>query len=151
MIIQNKLSNDLETCRKLITLFHPKCPYIDDKQLSNMCRNGNYHWVEIVGNVKDYGKIDLIISNKDDTSNLIGGGHTIKGFEKRQHQLQFSIWRSTLDVNYVSSNYSVFDHTINEFTDNESYILRPKYTSILKESEYETMTSTEWMDEYYSN
>lgn len=131
----------MDTCRKLLKLFHPECPDVTDDKLSKMCSNGAYDWVDIRGDVKGYGRVGLVIDNGWDTTYMYGTGWSLSDFELRQPKLQFKIWRSVIDK----------DHRPYPNSQEESVLLNPEYTRILQEAGYRTKTAGEWMDEYYSD
>ena len=150
MLIQNNLNLDIDTCKKILLLFHPDIPDITDDTMKKLCHNGSYDWVAIEGNIPKYGRVSLMIDNSRDPSFLIGEGHTINTFNERQSQLVFDIWRTVLDVKYESTHTDVWDSKLNTFI-NERYLLRPKYTEILTEAGYTTKTAQEWFEEYYKD
>ncbi len=152
MLIQDNLNLDITTCKKILLLFHPDIPDITDDKMKTLCRNGNYDWVSIEGNIPKYGRVSLIIDNGHDTSNLWGSGHTIETFIERQPKLTFSIWRTVLDVKYKGNDtgIDIWDENLKVFK-NERYLLTPKYTEILTAAGYETKAANEWFKEYYKD
>ncbi len=150
MKIQNILNKDLNTMRAILYLFHPEAPAVDDKKLADMCRNGSYDWVGISGNIKGYGKIDILIDNGHDTTGMYGSGWNIEDFEERQPKMVFNIWRTSMDK-MPTNDLTVYDQSSREFTNSESYKLRPQYTKIITNAGYETLSAKEWMEEYYSD
>jgi hypothetical protein len=143
-----ELVNDLETVKKILLLFHPEIePIIEGFDLSKFIRRGAYHWMDIRGGLGKFGRCDLVISDMDDPTGLYGQVPK-REFELAVHRLQFNIWRTILDSK-PTNDLSGFDKELKEFTNSESYILRPQYTKILKDAGYRTKNADEWFKEYY--
>lgn len=128
-----KLTDDLDTVKKLLYLFHPNAPIIDDDSILKMCSKANYHWMQIRGSIKGYGFVHICIDDCHDTTMTIGPGWTLAEFVKKHKAkaLEFKAWRIVDDC--LSKELEVSNDDVN---------------TILKNGKYRTMNAQEWYKNY---
>lgn len=158
-IFQYNLIRDNETLWKIVKLFHPDIPetYVTKKGEVKFTKelikaSAQYMWVTIRFSVKEYGCIDLGITNCKN-STLWGQGvekiHMKKAI--KSGDVKFNVWRFILDKLYKKDEDLTFDKTSHEFINTESYLKRESYVNILTDAGYKLTDVDVWFEYYYSD